>query len=206
MKEFFDYIKSKLFLKHLIISVLSLGLVLWILLKLLGTYTHHGETAEVPDFSGKSISELDQFIEDKHVRYLIIDSVYSPDEKPGIVLRQDPEAKSLVKHNRMIYLYVTSTQPPQIQMPKLVDRSTRQAILMIESYGLKVGKIEEIKGDCKGCVLKQFFKGKEILPGEPIKKGSKIDLAVGKKEDAYTASTDSTTTTDQSQNQFETND
>jgi beta-lactam-binding protein with PASTA domain len=109
------------------------------------------------------------------------------------VIKQDPEAKSLVKHNRIIYLYVTSTQAPQIAMPKLVDRSTRQAVFMIESYGLKVGKITEIAGDCKGCVLKQFFKGKEIVPGEAIKKGSKIDLAVGKTENDYiSAPTDST--------------
>ena len=58
---------------------------------------------------------------------------------------------------------------------------------MIESYGLKVGKITEIAGDCNGCVLKQFYKGKEIAAGEAIKKGSKIDLMVGKKENEYTA-------------------
>jgi beta-lactam-binding protein with PASTA domain len=196
MKDFFSYILSKVFLKHFAIAIVSLAFVLWALFKLLGVYTHHGETAEVPDFKGKAIAELDGFVADKHVGFVIIDSVYSPEEKPGIVIKQDPEAKSLVKHNRIIYLYVTSTQAPQIAMPKLVDRSTRQAVFMIESYGLKVGKITEIAGDCKGCVLKQYFNGKEITAGEPIKKGSKIDLAVGKKEEVYTALTDSTTVVD----------
>ncbi|MFN8117801.1 MAG: PASTA domain-containing protein [Bacteroidia bacterium] len=194
MKDFFGYIKSKVFLKHLALSVVSLALVLWILFKLLAVYTHHGETAEVPDFKGKAIAELDKFVSDKNVGYIIIDSVYSPEEQPGIVIKQDPEPKSLVKHNRTIYLYVTSTQAPQMAMPKLVDRSTRQAVFMIESYGLKVGKISEIAGDCKGCVLKQFFNGKEIAPGEAIKKGSKIDLAVGKKDDDYVVPSDSTAT------------
>jgi len=195
MKDFFAFIKSKTFFKHLLIALVSLILLLWILFKLLGVYTHHGETAEVPDFKGKTITELENFITDKHVRYLIIDSIYDPEEKAGIVIKQDPEPKSLVKHNRLIYLYVTSTQAPQIAMPKLVDRSTRQAVFMIESYGLKVGKVEEIAGDCKGCVLKQFYNGKEITPGSPIKKGSKIDLAVGKKENEFLSlPTDSTTT------------
>jgi len=140
---------------------------------------------------------VDNFVKDKNVGYTIIDSVYSPEDKPGIVIKQDPEAKSMVKHNRIIYLYVTSTQAPQMAMPKLVDRSTRQAVFMIESYGLKVGKITEIAGDCKGCVLKQYFNGKEIMPGDAIKKGSKIDLSVGKKEDDYSAmATDSTTVAD----------
>jgi beta-lactam-binding protein with PASTA domain len=186
MKYFFTYIISRTFLTHFALAILSVGIVLWILFKLLGTYTHHGETAEVPDFKGKSISDLGAFVTGKNVGYLIIDSIYDPKEKPGIVIKQDPEAKSLVKHNRIIYLYVTSTQPPQMAMPKLVDRSTRQAVFMIESYGLKVGKITEISGDCKGCVLKQYFNGKEIEPGAAIKKGSKIDLEVGRKDDYST--------------------
>lgn len=191
MKDLIGYLKSKIFLKHLTIAVLSLVIVLWSLFKLLGVYTHHGETAEVPDFKGKSISELNTFVADKLVGYVIIDSLYDPKEKPGVVIKQDPEAKSLVKHNRIIYLYVTSTQAPQMAMPKLVDRSTRQAVFMIESYGLKVGKITEIAGNCKGCVLKQFFNGKEIMPGDAIKKGSKIDLTVGQIEEVYTTTTDS---------------
>jgi beta-lactam-binding protein with PASTA domain len=197
MKDLFSYLKSKTFFKHLALATVSLVIVLWALFKLLGVYTHHGETAEVPDFKGKAIAELDNFVKDKNVGYTIIDSVYSPEEKPGVVIKQDPEAKSMVKHNRIIYLYVTSTQAPQMAMPKLVDRSTRQAVFMIESYGLKVGKITEIAGDCKGCVLKQYFNGKEIMPGDVIKKGSKIDLSVGKKEDDYSAmATDSTAVAD----------
>ena len=196
MKEFFGYIKSKVFFKHLAIAMVSVAFVLWALFKLLAVYTHHGDTAEVPDFKGKAISELENFVDGKNVGFVIIDSIYDPKEKSGIVVKQDPEAKSLVKHNRVIYLYVTSTQAPQIAMPKLVDRSTRQAVFMLESYGLKVGKIEEIAGDCKGCVLKQFFNGKEIVPGAPIKKGSKINLMVGKKENEYVSIPVDTTITD----------
>ena len=195
MKNFFGYIKSKVFIKHFLLAIVCLVFVLWALFKLLGVYTHHGETAEVPDFKRKKMAELDAFVANKHIGYVVIDSIYDPKEAPGIVIRQDPEANSLVKHNRIIYLYVTSTQAPQMAMPKLVDRSTRQAVFMIESYGLKVGKITEIAGDCKGCVLKQFFNGKEIATGGAIKKGSKIDLAVGKKED-YSAPADSTTVVD----------
>lgn len=180
MADFFSYITSKVFLKHAIIAILSLVILLWCLFKFLNTYTNHGETAIVPDFKGKHITELDAFVADKNVSYVIIDSLYSPEEKPGSVIKQDPEPKSEVKHNRIIYLYVTSTQPPQIIMPKLVDRSTRQAIYMIESYGLKLGRVDEITADCKGCVLKQQYKGRDITAGTAIKKGSKIDITIGK--------------------------
>lgn len=181
MQNLIAYLKSKLFWKHLLLAILSLALVLWILFKLLAVYTNHGETVEVPNFKDQPIGGLDKFVQGKGVRYLIIDSIYDPKEKAGVVIRQDPEAKSKVKHNRTIYLYVTSMSPPQISMPKLVDASLRQAVFMIESYGLKVGRKTEVSGDCSGCILKQSYKGKEIAPGTPIRKGSVIDLQVGKK-------------------------
>jgi beta-lactam-binding protein with PASTA domain len=69
--------------------------------------------------------------------------------------------------------------PPQIEMPKLVDRSVRQAVGMIESYGLKA-TIKYVSDACKNCVIRQLFKGKEIAPGTAVKKGSVIELQVGK--------------------------
>lgn len=180
MKSFFQFLKTKTFYKHLVLASLTALIVLWSSFKLLGFYTSHGETVKVPDFAGQPIASLDQFIKDKNVNYEIIDSLYSPDEKPGIVLRQEPEKDSKVKYNRTVYLYVSSVLPPQIVMPKLVDRSLRQAAAMIESYGLKVGKPKFVSDPCSNCILKQLYKGKEIEPGTLIKKGSVIDLVVGK--------------------------
>jgi eukaryotic-like serine/threonine-protein kinase len=190
MKDFFAFLKSKYFFIHLTISVLLVVIACWILIKMLNSYTRHGETIEVPDFNGKKISELKGFVEGKEIRYQIIDSIYAPKEEPGTVLRQDPEAKSLVKRNRTVYLYVTGMLPPQVIMPKLVDRSERQAILMLESYGLKIGKVEQVRGDCNGCVLEQTIRGKPVEPGTKVNKGTVINLKIGKKEN-YIAPADS---------------
>jgi beta-lactam-binding protein with PASTA domain len=182
MKGFFAFIRTKKFVIHFLLSSVSALLILWIAFKLMGVYTNHGEMVEVPDFKGKTIYQLANFVEDKGVTYKIIDSIYEPKEKSGIVIRQDPENKTQVKYNRTVYLYVTSMLPPQIQMPKLVDRSLRQAASMIESYGLKLGKTKYVADPCKNCILKQLILGKEIAPGENIKKGTVIDLVVGKGE------------------------
>ena len=114
MKEFFIFLKSKLFYKHLAVAIITLMLAVWCIVKFLDIYTHHSETAQVPNFKGKLLSELDNFIEGKNVRYTIIDSIYDPTEKSGIVVKQDPEEKTLVKHNRIIYLYVTSNSRQSI--------------------------------------------------------------------------------------------
>lgn len=180
MTPFFQFLKTKLFLKHLILAVISVGLLFWITFKLLGNYTLHGETIAVPSFTGLKLNELDKFIEGKELNYLIIDSVYDTKSPKGIVIKQEPEANTNVKENRTIYLYVTAILPPQVEMPKLEDKSLRQALAMIESYGLKIGKINPIPDQCTNCVLKQLVKGRKIEPGTMIEKGTVIDLVVGK--------------------------
>jgi len=192
MKGFFAFLRSRQFFVHFGLAIITIIITLWILVKMLNSYTRHGDSVEVPDFTGKTIAELNGFIEGKDVRYLIIDSIYAPKEKPGLVIRQDPETKTKVKRNRTIYLYVTGLLPPQMVMPKLIDRSERQAILMLESYGFKIGKITQVAGDCNGCVLGQFIKGKAVEPGTNVKKGTVIDLSIGRKDRFVTASTDTT--------------
>ncbi len=177
--SYFKFIKTKPFFIHAGIAIITAVLLLWIGFKMVASYTQHNITVKVPDFAGKPIIELNDFIKDKKLRYQIIDSIYSPQQTPGTIIRQDPEKESEVKENRVIYLYVTSMLPPQIEMPKLVDRSVRQAVAMIESYGLKAN-IRYVADACKNCVIKQFYKGKEIAPGTAVKKGSVIELQVGK--------------------------
>src|SRR5689334_19817967 len=143
MHSFFSFLRSKQFFIHSGIILLIAFLVLFATVKWLSSYTNHNQYVEVPDFKGKLIGELDTFISGTEVSYKIIDSIYDPREKPGIVLRQDPEKKTRVKHNRTVYLYVTGMVPPQVIMPKLVDRSERQARLIIRSYGLRVGDVSE---------------------------------------------------------------
>jgi beta-lactam-binding protein with PASTA domain len=142
--------------------------------------TLHGEYISVPDFKNIKISELDKFVTDKNIRYQIIDSIYDVKAEKGSVVKQEPEPGAEVKQNRIVFLYVTSILPPSITMPKLIDRSLRQATSMITSYGLKLGKTKYVPDQCANCVLDQLVKGKRIAPGDPIPKGTVVDLVIGK--------------------------
>ncbi|HOZ87933.1 MAG TPA: PASTA domain-containing protein [Bacteroidia bacterium] len=191
MQAFLSFIKSKQFFLNfglilVVIFLLFFGVIRW-----LSSYTEHGEFVTVPDFKGQAIGNLEKFVSDKNVGYQIIDSIYDPKEKSGIVLRQDPEPNIKVKHNRTVYLYVTGMLAPQIKMPKLIDKSERQARLIVTTYGLKVGKMIEKKADCNGCVMAQLINGKEIEPGKEIKKGSVVDLVIGRKDNFYNIYSDS---------------
>ena len=185
MQNLISFLKSKQFFIQMTIILALIFTIFFITLQWLSSYTNHGKFVNVPDFKGQKLSELDDFIKDKSVTYEIIDSIYDPKEKPGIVLRQDPEVNVAVKHNRTIYLYVTGMVAPQILMPKLVDKSERQARFILSSYGLKVGSVTEQAADCNGCVISQLMRGQKIDEGVPVKKGSVIELVVGKKDNFY---------------------
>ena len=193
MRNLISFLKSKHFFIQILIILFLIFSVFFVTLQWLSSYTNHGKFVKVPDFKGQNLSHLDDFIKDKNVNYEIIDSIYDPKEKPGIVLRQDPEVNIAVKHNRTIYLYVTGMVAPQIVMPKLVDKSERQARFIISSYGLKVGKITEQAADCNGCVMAQLINGKDIVEGSPVKKGSVIELIVGVKDHFYHAEQEDST-------------
>ncbi|MFH1004862.1 MAG: PASTA domain-containing protein [Bacteroidota bacterium] len=182
MRFFFQFLKSKRFCIHFIISLAVGFIILWLSFKSLNLYTRHGEMVDVPDFFGLKTNEIDTFIADKNLRYMIIDSVFDFKIKGGSVIRQDPEKNSQVKYNRMVYLTISATMPPLVKMPNLVDASMRQAIAMLESCGLTVGKREYKPDPCVNCVLTQLMKGKKIESGTIIPKGSVIDLILGKGE------------------------
>jgi beta-lactam-binding protein with PASTA domain len=174
------FIKSKLFLKNIIVYILLLCISGYVLLSWLDGYTKHGEYIKVPNFKGVKISELDTFSEQNKVTYLIVDSIYDAKAIPGVVIKQEPENNAEVKEGREVYLYVSALLPMEIPMPKLIDRSLRQAISMINAYGLRLGKIEFVEDECTNCVLAQKVRGREIKSGKIISKGSVIDLVAGK--------------------------
>jgi len=180
LKRIFQFLKSKTFFKNLSIYIISIALLIWILITWLSSYTGHNKIVKVPDFSKMKVAELDNFIADKDLRYMVIDSIYDPKAAKGAVIRQEPEPNAEVKSGRIIYLYITSLLPPSIQMPKLIDRSLRQAVTMISTYGFKLGSINYVPDQCANCVLEQLVKGKKIEPGTSIPKGTVISLVVGK--------------------------
>lgn len=180
LKGLFQFLKSKTFLINIGVYLILLFILIWFVLDWMGTYTHHDKIIEVPSFKGIEVNKLDEFVKDKNIRYLIIDSIYDNKSGPGKVISQEPLAKEKVKDGRTIYLYVSSFLPPKVSMPKLVDRSFRQASTMISSYGLKLGKTEFIPDPCSNCILNQKIRGRDVEPGTMIPKGSYIDLTIGK--------------------------
>lgn len=177
-----EYLKTKTFFKHLALSTVIFGLIVFISLQFLSSFTDHDKSIEVPDFVGVKTSDLDKFIEGKSVRYQIIDSIYEDSKPKGVVVEQTPEAKFKVKENRTVYVIVNAVLPSQIKVPGLKDVSLRQATAILQSCGLKLGRLTYVPDIARNAVLKQMYKGSIIQPGTFIPKGSTIDLVLGKGE------------------------
>jgi len=142
-------------------------------------YTEHGSAIDVPDLKGESFDEAVRTLNSANLNFEIADSMFD-DSKPALsVMDQNPEPKSKVKEGRTIYLTVNSRTAPQINMPDLKDVSLKQASMILESYGLKVGKLSYRPDLAKDVVLQTLSEGKEIAANVTVKKGAKIDLVLG---------------------------
>ncbi|HSV87474.1 MAG TPA: PASTA domain-containing protein [Bacteroidales bacterium] len=174
-----EFLTSKLFIRHLLLSI-PVGIVfLWIAMSFLDIYTLHGRTITVPDLKGLTVEEASEKLKDLNLRYHINDSIFDDFNPRGSIVRQDPDKGSEVKRNRTIYLTKVAILSEKVPMPALIDLSFRQALALLNAYGLDVGNLEYRPDIAQNAILQQKFRAQEIEPGTLIEKGSSIDLVIG---------------------------
>ncbi len=173
--------KSKRIWKHIAIQlgIVTFGLVF--LYFWLNYYTYHGESIEVPDFTGLTMEQAQQTADAYDFKLVLLDSVHFIDKPKGTIVSQTPEPKQKVKPERTIYIILNGYDNEKIPMPDLRGISIRQAYADAELVGIKIGKLTYVP-DISTTVIDQLYKGKSIVPQTRIPKGSVIDLVVGKGE------------------------
>jgi eukaryotic-like serine/threonine-protein kinase len=173
---------SKPFYKTLggtaVIIALICIVLYWLFFASLGWITGHGKEVKVPAIKGKSLKESIQLLENAGFD-VAIDSIYSPDQKPLMVLDQQPEGGTTVKEGRTIFLIVNKQSPPSTSMPNLVNMSFRSAEMLLKSNKLILEDTIMKPDMAQGAVLSQLVNGKEIAPGTMILQGSKVSLVIG---------------------------
>ncbi|WP_291857554.1 PASTA domain-containing protein [Marinilabilia sp.] len=176
---FFKIIFNRAFAKHLGIAVLVGILVILLTFWVLNLYTRHGKGFAAPDFTGLTEQQLEHLIQENELRYAIIDSAHINELPPGVVIEQTPKAGSMVKKNRNIFFTINAWTPEKVQVPDVIDYSIRNARVMLESFGLEVGKLIYVPSEYTNLVLGQHYKGKPVEAGTPLERGAVIDLIVG---------------------------
>ncbi len=177
--SFKSYLVSKDLWKNILFAVAGTFVFLLLTMLVIRIYTNHGKSFAVPDFSGMNTEQVEEMVELKELQFEVIDSLYLNNTEPGSIVDQVPEAGSLVKEGRTIFLTICAKNPEQISMPKLTDISYRQALNIMQSSGLNVGQVTYIPSEFANLVLEQQMDSVEIEEGTLVNKGSFIDLLVG---------------------------
>ncbi len=180
MRDFLNFIKSKVFLIQLGLAVIVSIVLVIILLQWLKGSTNHGEFVEVPDLSKLSLMEMRTKIENANLRYEVLDSAnYNPDYPRFSVIEQNPLAGNKVKKNRKIYVTVNPSGYKKVTVPNIIQVTQRNASSMLRAVGLDVERVTYVDELGKDMVYYIKHKGKNISPGDKLPKTSKIDLICG---------------------------
>lgn len=173
----------KLFGPVVWLNLLGMVLVAFLLYEglkyFLNQYTCHGQEIEVPDVTGKKISEAVALLNTLGIESEIADSSHKEGARPGTVLEQRPKRGGHVKPGRIVALTVMSAHAPTMMLPDILgNSSTREAEARLQSLGFKIGDRQHIPGD-KDWVYGMLVNGKPVFNGDKVDVGSTIVLQVG---------------------------
>ncbi len=157
--------------------LLVLGLGVWGVNAWLGSHTRHGESLDVPDLKGIAVSKAVTILEERGLRFEVRDSVFFEEMPRMSITDQNPASGSKVKKGRIIYLTVNASDPPEVEVPNMVDQSIRQAESSLELLGLR-NEITYKPDVSDGVVLDQKTKA-----GTRVLKGAIIKLTVSKNDE-----------------------
>lgn len=160
----------------------AIALLVAVAMMFLKLYTRHGETQSVPNFSGLTLSEAYKIADAQNLRIEVSDSIFRQALKPGSIIDQNPSANGKVKKNRKIFLVINYLVPKTVDVPDVVGFSLRQGKAVLESKGLRVGKISYLPDIATNNILEQKYKGRTISPNESVTINSDIDLVLGYNE------------------------
>jgi beta-lactam-binding protein with PASTA domain len=146
---------------------------------ILNNSTRHGESLTVPDITGLKMEDAEKILAAKNLKFMITDSLFFEDKPKNSVLDQNPSPQSKVKEGRIVYITLNSNKAPLVNMPNLIDVSLRQAQVMLQSVGLKVGRLIYRPDIAQNVVLEQLYGNQSTTAGTKIPKGSTVDLVLG---------------------------
>ncbi|WP_088342231.1 PASTA domain-containing protein [Robiginitalea sediminis] len=180
MRNFLNFLRSKVFLIQLGLAVVVLIVLALLTLQWLKSTTGHGEFVVVPDLAKRSVPEMREAIEAAGLRYEVVDSANFDPEFPRFsIIEQNPPAGSQVKANRKIYVTVNPSGYKKVTVPDIIQVTQRNATSMLRAVGLEVETVTYIDELGKDMVYRIRHQGKYINPGDKLPRTSRIELVCG---------------------------
>ena len=178
--NFLRFLFSKQFFKNAFYMILIVVFITLFGIISLRFMTDHGDFVKVPDLKGKTLDSVAIELDELDLRYVVLDSGnYNPNYRIFSVLDQQPKFDSQVKQGRKIYLTINSSDFKMVEIPNVIRTTIRQAKKSLESLGFIIGEIEYVDDIGKDEVISFSFEGKDLSPGDTLKKTSVIDFKLG---------------------------
>ncbi len=175
-----QYLKSKEFLRTIILVIAISLLLVFALVKWLSYHTKHDEMITVPNLEKLSLAESYKILTESKLNYVVIDSAsFNPKFPPKSVIEQNPLPGDFVKENRKIYLTLNPSNYRMVTIPNVLDQTKRQVVIQLKSLGFRIGKERYIKDLGRDVVRGLEINNKNIKPGDRLPKNTVIDLVLG---------------------------
>lgn len=166
--------RSKIFYLSLlgitVAGVLFVALMNFIVMPM---YTNYNEGVTVPDVTKISLSEAEELLVSRGLRYEVLDRRANSAYPADYIIDQSPSAKVLVKPNRKIYLTVNTAETPMTEVPNVVNMSYRNAEIQLSNHGLTVGTISYESSRFRNTIMRQ-----SVAAGDTVSRGTVVNLVV----------------------------
>lgn len=132
----------------------------------------------VPNLAGKTVETAAAELEQIGLKLQVGDEISSEQYEAGLIVSQDPEAEMTVKEGFTITVNVSKGKvQQQVQegtIPPVVNRTVSDAEFVLDTYGYKLGRVNEQNSDMpKGVVIRQ-----DPEAGTVADPGTSVDVVV----------------------------
>ena len=143
-----------------------------------------GGKVEVPNLVGIA---LDFVPENQDYRVIKQDEVYSDEYGPGKIIKQLPEAGTMVEKGRAIYVVVSAgPKPPDVEMRDLVGKSKAEAQAYLQSLDMELN-VQFQEPEYSDTIPEGMVIRTEPEAGQILRKGQKINVVISLGKDRLMA-------------------
>lgn len=141
---------------------------------ILPIYINQKNIITIPNYEGLSIEESQDLSDKNRIQIAVVDTVFSNDLSPNLIIEQFPKAGKNVKKGRIVKVKITQWNE-KISIPDLVGKTLRSAQIELDQLGVEVDSVYYAfnANFDKGLVSWQY-----PTPKDSLRKGFGIRLEV----------------------------
>ncbi|MBU1678672.1 MAG: PASTA domain-containing protein [Bacteroidetes bacterium] len=135
---------------------------------------------QVPNVVGMNKVDAARILQEFNLNPIEVGPRFDSRYREGEVFFQKPSAGMDVKERRRVYIHISGGEP-LVKMPKLINKTVRDAKVTLERLGLHLGRLREIKSELplNTIIDQEFVEGTNLDRGDSVSLHVSIGPRVG---------------------------